>query len=95
MTERETGSVAPVEVIGTWMWIAWVIFLGPGGFLLLIGVAYAMLAQNLALGIVAGILLFLPILLTVPWFPVGWLAVHCERREFSSRWKVACAWGHG
>jgi hypothetical protein len=94
MTERETGSVAPVQVIGTWMWIAWFIFLGPGGFLFLLGVSYAMLSQNLALGIACSILLFLPILLTGLWLPLGWLAVHCERWEFKSRWKVACAWGH-
>jgi hypothetical protein len=91
MSAPETGIVRLAEAIGTWMWIAWAIFLGPGGFLLLLGVAYAMHVQNLALGIVSGILLFLPLVLTVLWAPLGWFAVLHERRALRSRWQASGA----
>jgi hypothetical protein len=91
MSATGSGVVRWAEAIGTSMWIAWAIFLGPGGFLLLLGVAYAMHVQNLALGIVSGILLFLPIVLTILWTPLGWFALLHERRALRSRWQASDA----
>jgi hypothetical protein len=71
MRTTETRVLRWAEATGTAMWIAWAAFLGPGGFLLLLGVAYAMYVQNLALGIICGILLFLPLALTALWGPSG------------------------
>jgi hypothetical protein len=89
MSATGSGVVRWAEAIGTSMWMAWAIFLGPGGFLLLLGVAYAMHVQNLALGIVVGILLFLPIVLTILWTPLGWFAVLHEQRALRSRWQAS------
>jgi hypothetical protein len=95
MNERSAGVFRLGEAIGISMWIAWAMFLGPGGFLLMLGVAYAMFAQNLALGIACCFLLFLPILLTLLWFPIGLFAALCaglcERRESRWKWRGACA----
>jgi hypothetical protein len=42
--------------------------MGVGGFLLLCLIAYAMVTENLALGVLCGLLLFLPYILGVIWF---------------------------
>jgi hypothetical protein len=89
MKRRGAAVVRLAEPIGTAMWIAWAIFLGPGGFLLLLGVAYSMYVQNLALGIVCGMLLFSPLALIVLWAPLGWFAVLYERRALRSRGQVS------
>lgn len=68
------------EAIGTVMWIFWLVFLGPIGFLLLLGVAYAMVVQNLALGIICSFLLVSPFMLTAVWAPVTWFTVLQEHR---------------
>jgi hypothetical protein len=60
--------------IGAAMWISWIVFLGPIGFLLLLGVAYAMVVQNLAVGVICGFFMFLPVVLTLVWAPLGWFA---------------------
>jgi len=88
MKAAETAIVRLGEAMGTAMWIAWAIFLGPVGFVLLLGIAYAMDVQNLALGIVCGILLFLPVVLTILWSPLGWFAVLHESQASRSRWHV-------
>jgi hypothetical protein len=49
--------------IGTAMVIAWFVLLGPVGFALLCGVAYAMVIQNLALGLIFGLLCVTPLVL--------------------------------
>ncbi len=65
---------------GTAMMISWFLFLGPLGFGLLCGVAYAMVTQNLALGIVCGLLCFAPLMLTVVWGGVHLFGLLRERR---------------
>ncbi len=64
---------------GTWMLIAGVLMLGPVGFLLLLAVFYSMMFQNLALGVVAGLLIASPIILLAIWAPLKWTAALRER----------------
>ncbi len=61
------------------MFVAWLLFLGPVGLLSLLVVAYAMVVQNLALGIVGGLLLATPVILTAAWIPVAFFALLRER----------------
>lgn len=60
---------------GTWMLIGGVLILGPVGFLLLLAVFYSMVVQNLALGVVAGLLVASPLILLGIWAPLKWTAV--------------------
>jgi hypothetical protein len=46
---------------------------------LLLSVAYAMVVQNLALGIFCGLLLFSPLVLTGVWVPFAWSEVIRQR----------------
>ena len=64
---------------GTWMLIAGVLMLGPVGFVLLMVVFYSMMFQNLALGVVAGLLISSPLILLAIWAPLKWTAVLRER----------------
>jgi hypothetical protein len=66
--------------MGTAVMIAWALFLGPLGLLALTGMAYSMVAQNLALGIICGLLLFSPLALTVVWVPIMAFEALSERR---------------
>ncbi len=61
--------------VGAAMMISWILFLGPVGLLFLFGVAYAIVVQNLALGIICGLLLFTPLILMILWAPAGLLAL--------------------
>jgi MFS superfamily sulfate permease-like transporter len=65
--------------VGTWMLIAGALILGPIGFVLLLVVLYSMIFQNLALGIVAGLLISSPAILLAIWAPLKWTAVLRER----------------
>ena len=69
------------------MLIAGVLILGPVGFLLLLAVFYSMMIQNLALGIVAGLIFSSPLILLVIWTPLKWTAV--LREHFGSKAKFA------
>jgi len=62
------------------MFVAWLLFLGPVGLLLLLVVAYAMVVQNLALGIIGGLLLATPVVLTAAWIPVAFYALLREKQ---------------
>ncbi|MGB6065018.1 MAG: hypothetical protein WBG50_09425 [Desulfomonilaceae bacterium] len=66
--------------IGATMFVAWLLFLGPVGLLALLVVAYAMVVQNLALGIVSALLLATPVVLAGAWIPVAFYAL------LRSRW---------
>jgi len=70
-----------VEKTGTWMFIAWSIVIGPVGFILLCGLAYAMYSSNLALGIVCSILACSPALLLAIWLPSLGAALLAARRS--------------
>lgn len=64
---------------GTWMLIAGVLILGPVGFCLLLAIFYSMMVQNLALGVVAGLMAASPLILLGIWAPLKWTAVLRER----------------
>jgi hypothetical protein len=68
---------------GTWMLITWLLILGPVGFLLLLVVFYSMMVQNLALGVIAGLILFSPLIFLGIWAPLKWTAV--LRQRFASK----------
>ena len=81
---------------GTWMLIAGVLILGPVGFLLLLAVFYSMMVQNLALGIIAGLIFFSPLILLGIWAPLKWTAVLRDifaRKEFASESQPAPKYG--
>ncbi len=62
-----------VQSMGTTMMVTWMLILGPVGALLLGAVAYAMLAKNPLQGAFCGVLLFLPLCLTITWGIGRWL----------------------
>ncbi len=64
---------------GTWMFIGGVLILGPVGFLLLLAVFYSMMVQNLALGVVAGLMVSSPLIFLAIWAPLKWAAVLRQR----------------
>jgi hypothetical protein len=76
-TETTLNTVAAAT--GSAMVMAWFLILGPLGLLLMLGVAYAMVVQNLALGVVCGLPLASPFVLTAIWIPVGWGAALREK----------------
>jgi len=67
--ETSTGTFA--KRVSAFIFIAGVLTLGLGGLLLLSGIAYAMVTENLALGLACGLLLFAPYILGFAWF-FGW-----------------------
>jgi hypothetical protein len=60
---------------GTWMLMTGVLILGPVGFLLLLALFYSMMVQNLALGVIAGLILFSPLIFLGIWAPLKWTSV--------------------
>ncbi len=68
---------------GTWMLMMGVLILGPIGFLLLLIVFYSMLVQNLALGLVAALIFFSPLIFLAIWAPLKWSLV--LRQEFAQK----------
>lgn len=79
MRHKDTAEEGLSSRIGATMFVAWLLFLGPVGLLSLLVVAYAMVVQNLALGIVGGLLLATPVILTAAWIPVAFFALLRER----------------
>jgi hypothetical protein len=65
---------------GTVMMVSWVVILGPMGALLLGGIAYSMLAKDLAMGVLCGAVFFLPIVLTAAWGSMRLSELLRERR---------------
>lgn len=68
MNAPETTSKRVTETVSTMVFLCGAIVLGLGGFLLLCLMAYAIVTENLALGMVAGLLLFSPYILGFVWF---------------------------
>ncbi len=68
---------------GTWMFMMGVLILGPIGFLLLLIVFYSMVVQNFALGIIAGMIFFSPLIFLAIWAPLKWTSV--LRQEFAQK----------
>jgi hypothetical protein len=66
--------------LGALVFIAWNLFFGPVGLALLIGMAYAIVVKNLALGIICGMSLLVPLLFTVLFLPLNLSVVRSEQR---------------
>jgi hypothetical protein len=79
MKTAETTLSTVAAGLGTAMVMAWFLVLGPIGFLLLVVMAYAMVVQNLALGVVCGLPLAFPFVVTALWIPFGWGAALQEK----------------
>jgi hypothetical protein len=79
MKENETALKSAAVRVGIWLFLSWVIVVGPVGFLLLCGLAYAMYFSNLALGMVCGLLIFSPLLFAAVWLPLCGAALIEER----------------
>lgn len=75
MRHKDTEEEKLTSGIGATMFVAWLLFLGPVGFLALLGIAYAMVVRNLALGIIGGMLLATPVILTAVWIPVAFFVL--------------------
>ena len=61
MKDDETAVQSSTSGIGAAMFVSWLLFLGPVGLVLLLGLPYAMIVQDLAFGIVCGLLLIIPV----------------------------------
>jgi hypothetical protein len=83
MGHRDTVEHRLVSRIGAKMFVVWLLFLGPIGLLFLLIVAYAMIFQNLALGIVGGLALAAPVVLGGAWVLVALYALLRSRRVLS------------
>jgi hypothetical protein len=68
MTTPETSAGRVAEKVSTWMFLSGILTVGVGGFLLLCLIAYAMVTENLALGVVCGLLLLVPYVCGIVWF---------------------------
>ncbi|MEW6348332.1 MAG: hypothetical protein AB1646_04680 [Thermodesulfobacteriota bacterium] len=88
MRTNQTTLAGASTTVGGWVFISITLLLGPLGFVLLAGMAYAMYSQNLALGLVCGLLVLTPFLLTLIWVPLAgaaWLLDRPEpKREFAA-----------
>ncbi len=80
MQTRIERSELMFSKIGTAMFVSWLLFLGPVGLLLLLVVAYAMIAQNVVLGVIGGLLLAAPVALAAAWIPHCFFALLKERK---------------
>lgn len=78
MKTREYALKRTAEELGSAMILAWTLLLGPLGAIALLAIAYAIFIQNLALGIVSGVLVFAPLMLTVAWGPFLLAARYAE-----------------
>lgn len=63
--DKETALGRVARLLGTAMMLAWTFVIGILGFVLLLGVYYAMVAQSQSLLAVCCFLLFSPLLLTI------------------------------
>ena len=77
MKSKDTLGKRVGRSMGTIMMVTWMLILGPIGAVLLGAVAYSMLAKNPIQGVLCGILLFLPLFLTIAWGIERWL--HARR----------------
>ncbi|MCX5871923.1 MAG: hypothetical protein NTY51_01625 [Deltaproteobacteria bacterium] len=68
MNPVENSAETFVKNASIFVFIAGVFTLGLGGFLLLSAIAYAMVTENLALGLACGVLLFSPYVVGIAWF---------------------------
>jgi hypothetical protein len=58
-------------MLGTAMMLAWTFWMGIGGLVLLLAVAYAFVNHSPTLGIVCSFLVFAPLMMTIVWGVAG------------------------
>ncbi len=63
------------QFAGAGMFITGALILGPVGLLLFLGVFYSMMVQNLAMGVVTGLLCASPMIFLVLWASLKWASV--------------------
>lgn len=85
MREPESFVNRAAARVGAWMFISWVLIVGPIGFVLLLGLAYAMHFGNLALGIICAVLVLSPLLLVAAWLPLMGASLIVERTALRAR----------
>jgi hypothetical protein len=79
MKTTETAMSATAMKVGAWLFMCGVLIIGPLGFALLCGLAYAAHFSNMALGVVCLLLLFSPLVLLAIWVPLMGAAYIMER----------------
>jgi hypothetical protein len=79
MNTRETVLERMVMAAGSCMFFCGMLMLGPLGFLFLLGLFYAMLFQNFALGLIIGFLLCTPAIFGITWAALAWSTALRER----------------
>ncbi len=84
MRVEDTTVQRSTAAMGAAMFISWLLFLGPVGLVLLLGIPYSMMVQDLAFGIVCGLLLAIPLVLTAVWIPVAFFGVVGKKRARST-----------
>ena len=70
--------------IGTWVFISWILILGPAGFALSGGLAYALHFSDPALGAVCALLLMSPLLFLCMWTPLFVCSILMEKKSSES-----------
>jgi hypothetical protein len=79
MKPREAVLDKLVVTAGSCMIVCGFLMLGPLGFLLLLALFYAMLVQNLALGLLITVILCTPAIFGAMWAVLAWVAAVLER----------------
>ncbi|MBI5568933.1 MAG: hypothetical protein HY914_03220 [Desulfomonile tiedjei] len=79
MKNNESFLDSAAVKVGAWVFLSWAVLLGPVGFVLLLGLAFAMKFSNLAVGAVCGLLLCAPLLFMAVWLPLIAASVMVER----------------
>ncbi len=79
MRPKETVLDKLVVTAGSCMLVCGTVMFGPLGFLLLLALAYAMLVQNLAMGLIITVILCTPAIFGVVWAILAWTAALLER----------------
>lgn len=85
-TSANRSSERGYMILGTAMMLAWFLVIGVGGFLLLLGIFYAMVAKNMTLAVVCCVLVFAPLGMTLLW---GFFSAEALREKWAARESVA------
>lgn len=81
MKTSETAPGSAAMKVGTWLFVCGVLIIGPLGFALLCGLAYAAHFSNMALAVVCLLLLSSPLVLLAVWVPLMGATYIMERSQ--------------
>lgn len=85
MSVSESSAQRVAENASAFMFLSGILAAGVGGLLLLCLIAYAMVSENLALGLVCGLLLATPYAIGIVWFFSLGGALSAERVEADTK----------